>query len=84
MGGSSAAASLGRQGRSSTQLNLHEVTSSDSPSSQPVIFKSMSSIIPPRLPTFCLKRSTPLNDTNGSANSHSGSYAAISPTPLTK
>ena len=68
-----AAASLGRHGRSSTQENLHDVSSSSPRSSQLVILRSMSSIMPPRLPTFCLNRSTPLNETKGSANSQSGS-----------
>ena len=79
-----AAASFGFHGRSKTQLNRQLVTRSDSLSSHPVIFRSTSRIIPPRLPTFCLNRSTPLNATNGSLNSQSGAYAASSPTPETK
>mmetsp|Transcript_2479 Transcript_2479/g.10348 ORF Transcript_2479/g.10348 Transcript_2479/m.10348 type:complete len:314 (-) Transcript_2479:490-1431(-) len=79
-----AAASRGRHGRSSTHENFQAVTRSSSFSSHAVIFRSMSRIMPPRLLTFCLNRSTPSNATNGSLNSQRGSYAASAPTPETK
>mmetsp|Transcript_11020 Transcript_11020/g.40757 ORF Transcript_11020/g.40757 Transcript_11020/m.40757 type:complete len:200 (-) Transcript_11020:381-980(-) len=79
-----AAASLGRHGKSRIHENLQLVVSSSFPSSHCVIFKSMLRIMPPRFPTFCLNLSTPLKLTKGSENSHSGSYAARSPKPLTK
>ena len=72
-----AAASFGRHGRSSTHEKRHDVTRVSSFSSHPVIFRSMSRIMPPRFPTFCLNRSTPSNATKGSLNSH------FEPTPTT-
>ena len=79
-----AAASFGRHGRSSTHEKRHDVTRVSSFSSHPVIFRSMSRIMPPRFPTFCLNRSTPSNATKGSLNSHFESYAASAPAPETK
>mmetsp|Transcript_35763 Transcript_35763/g.101215 ORF Transcript_35763/g.101215 Transcript_35763/m.101215 type:complete len:276 (+) Transcript_35763:1317-2144(+) len=79
-----AAASRGFQGRSMTQLNRHLTSTLSSDSFQSRMSSCTSSRYAPRLDTFCLKRSTPLNETNGSLNSQLESYADMSPCPLTK